>query len=151
MKNYSIPIISAYKLLGAFIRTLIGASILYFGNIPKVVNFIFRKEVLEDPNDLLFGFLIGHINQTTIMLTLILASSLIIFSILEILFVTGLLFRKKWGAVGLFIISLLWLPVEILFISRFLLAPRTINIILDIIILILLFQMITHSRKYFKD
>lgn len=151
MKNYSILIISAYKTLGALTRTLIGILILYFGDIISLVNFVFKKEVLEDPNDLFYSFLLGHINQPSTLLALILAFSMIIFSVLEITFVTGLLLRKKWGAMGLFIISILWIPVEILFISKFLLGPRIIGVILDIMILILLFQMIMHSRKYFKD
>ncbi len=151
MKNYSIPLISAYKLLGAFIRILIGILILYFGSIPKLIQFIFKGEIIEDPTDIFSGFLLSHIAQNSASLTYILALSLIIFSLLEIVFAIGLLLRKKWGAMGLFIISILWLPVEILFISRFLLTPRTISIILDTIILILLFQMIAHSKKYFKD
>lgn len=151
MKNYSILIISAYKLLGALTSILMGMLILYFGSIISLVNSVFKKEILEDPNDLFYSFLLGHINQSSKLLALILAFSLIIFSVLEITFVAGLLLRKKWGAIGLFIISVLWVPVEILFISKFLLGPRIIGVILDIIILILLFQMIMHSRKYFRD
>lgn len=150
MKNYSIPIISAYKTLGGIARLSIGILILYFGDILNLVNFAFKKEILEDPNDLFYSFLLGRINQPSVFLTYILALSMIIFSLLEIIFAINLFLQKKSGAIGLFIISILWLPIEILFISKFLLAPRMINILFEVIILILLFQMITHSKKFFK-
>jgi hypothetical protein len=151
MKDYSIQIISTYKFLGAFIRLLIGILILSFrGNLHNFILFIFKKEILEDPTDLFSSYLLGHIAQSSAFLTFLLALALIIFSLLEIIFAINLFLQKKSGAMGLFVISILWIPIEFLFISKFLLAPKTIGLVLDIIILILLFQMIIHSRKYFK-
>lgn len=150
MKHYSIPIISIYKLLASSMGILIGTLILYLGSVQNIIIFLFKKETLEDQNDLFYNFLLGHINQSSNSLILILAFTMIIFSILEIIFAIGLLLRKKWGAVGLFIVSSLWLPIEILFISKVFLTPKVINIVLNLIILILLFKMITHSREYFK-
>jgi uncharacterized membrane protein len=152
MKNYSIPLISLYKLLGAIIRVCIGILILYFsGDIKEIIGFIFKREILEDQTDFIFSYLLNHIAQPSAYLAYVLAFSLIIFSLLEIVFAIGLLLRKEWGAVGLFIISVLWIPIEILFISKFLLTPKTISLVLDVIILVLLFKMITHSRRYFKN
>jgi len=152
MRNYLIIFISVYKFLSAFIKLLIGGLILYFrGNPLNFILFIFKKEILEDPTDLFSGYLLGHIAQPSVFLTIFLALALIIFSLSEMIFTINLFLQKKSGAIGLFVTSILWVPIEFLFISRFLLAPKTIGIVLDIVILILLFQMMAHSRKYFKD
>jgi len=152
MNKISPKIISIYKLAAASIRILIGILILQFGcNLHNLIRSVLRKELIENPNDLTYSFLLGHINQPSIFLTCILALSLIIFSILEIIFAINLLYQKKSGAIGLFIITLLWIPIEILFISKFLLAPKAISITLDIIILIALFKIMTHPKFYFKN
>jgi len=150
-KNYPAILISIYKIIGGILRIIMGSIILYFkADLYKALAFTFRRELLEDPSDVLFYYISNHINYNFYILTYILAISLIILSILEIFFAIKLLQNDKSGAIGLAVISLLWIPLEILFLAKFLVVRRFLSLFINIIIIILLLWMIQHSRKYFK-
>lgn len=141
-KEYTLYLISIYKLVISITRLTIGFFILYFkGNLENLMSFLLRGQVLDITSSI--------IKQPVIYLAYILAWILIVYGIFEIVFATALIYRKKWGAIGLFIFSFLWIPVEILFVSKFLLVHEIIAILINIIILILLFRMIKHPKKYF--
>ena len=143
-------IISIYKILASLLRVLAGSILLYFScSIEQASLFLFRKELLEDPADFLFRFLTGHIMQASTSLTCILASALIVLSLADIFFIIALLYRRRWGAIGFFIVSILWVPIEILFVSRFLVIPKTLALIIDFIIIYFLYKLITHPKGYF--
>ena len=99
---------------------------------------------------LLIKFLTIHIRDASSGLTCILAIALIVLSLADIIFIIALIYRRKWGAIGFFIISILWIPVEILFVSKFLVIPKTLSLIIELIIIYFLYKLITHPHGYFK-
>jgi uncharacterized membrane protein len=146
-----ILLVSAYKTITNLVRIILGLTIIYFGfDIHRALRSLFSREIQVDPKDFIFSYLIGHINDVSYYLAAILAFSLIILSLAEIFFIIQLLRRKKWGAIGFLVISILWIPVELLFVSKFILVPRTITLIIEIIIIIFLFRIIRNSHGYFK-
>ena len=153
MTNKSIiSIISIYKLTTSYLRIIAGVFLFYFGlSIANAGKIIFRRELVQDPTDFLAHFLMIHIRNASPILTGILASSLIVLSLLDIFFIFAIALRKRWGVIGLFIVSISWIPIEVLFISRFLIISRTLGIIIDLIIIYLLYRIITHPKGYFKN
>ena len=139
--------ISVYKLSINILRIILGALIIKFNfDIPIGINTITELSKYHP----VITYLGGCIKGSSFLLTLILTLTLIIFSIMDLIFILGLINRKRWGAIGLFINSFLWIPVEILFISKFLVAPELIMIILNIIIIYALYHLLKSSKHYFK-
>ncbi len=143
--------IAIYKFVEDFIRYLLGVFLVIFNfSLNKITLYFFRKELIQDPNDFFFNFITAHIRQVSIPLTKFLAIFLIIFSLLEISFLIGLLFRKKWGAIGFFIMQFLWVPIDLLIVSRFLLFSKIITITLEVIIVWFMIRLLTSPKGYFK-
>jgi uncharacterized membrane protein (DUF2068 family) len=78
-----------------------------------------------------------------------LAISLILFSLIELVFVFALMLKRKWGALGMFILAIIWTFLEILFVSKFLVTSKITGLIINAIIMIYLYKLITKS-DYFK-
>jgi hypothetical protein len=143
MKSLS-SLISVYKIIASVFRIFLGVFVLEFGWSPYF--FIPNRITRLDPQ-FFSNYIFSHFN-TNIQneLILIFALSLIIISIAEIIFGVILYMKSRAGAIGLFATSILWVPIEILFISKFLVIQRTLMIILDILILAGLIEIII-SRK----
>ncbi|MCX6748515.1 MAG: DUF2127 domain-containing protein [Candidatus Pacearchaeota archaeon] len=150
-EKYLVWIASGYKLAINTLRVIFGLMIFSFScNSQRVLERLTSRELAEDPNGFFANYFIGHINTPLLFLTCSLASILVVFSTLEIIFLIAVFRRKYWGALGFFIVSLIWLPVEILFISKFLLMPRLINLLINLIILGIFLKVILDRKKYFK-
>jgi len=80
----------------------------------------------------------------------ILALLLIIFAFLEIIFLIGLILRKKWGGIGFFCMQFVWVPVDLMIISKFLLFSKVITIILDLVIIWFMIRLLISPKGYFK-
>jgi hypothetical protein len=151
--KYLAEIVSVYKLLASLLRVTLGILIFNFSNrIHRIIESIIQGRIAEKKSFFILNYLVDRINpEVSIMLFKILAIALITISLAEIIFSIALLSRKRYGGIGLFITSILWIPVEILFISKFLITSKTIIIILDIIIIVLLFKIIRNPHRYFKE
>ena len=68
----------------------------------------------------------------------------------EIIFAIAMTKKKKWGLWGLFWTTLAWIPLEILFISRFLVVSKTLEIIINLILIWLLVDIIKRHEEYFE-
>jgi len=148
VKKYTLELIAGYKIITNLFRLILGIIILVFKcNISNMILFFSRKELAEDSKDFFFNFLSAHVHDAHVFLVFLLALVLIIFSSLEIAFSIELFMKRKRGAVGLFVVSPLWIPFEIMFISRFLLVHRITTIILDLIVLGVLLNIIMHFNK----
>jgi hypothetical protein len=148
-EKYEVLVLSIYKIILSTLRIILGFIIIFLGfNLNRVINFLFHESV--ERKQILSNFLIYHINPTNIYLTAILAISLIILSTLEIIFSVLLLKRKEIGAAGLIVLTFLWIFLEILFISKFLLIHKTSILIINIIIILFLFRLILKHKSYFK-
>jgi len=144
-------IITIYKSAEDFIRYLFGVLLIVFNfNLFKLTFNIFKKELAEDPNDFWFNLVIRHTQQPPIYIAKILAILLIFFSLLEISFLIGLILRRKWGGIGFFIMQFLWVPLDLLIISRFLLFSKIITITLEIIIIGFMIRLLISPKGYFK-
>ena len=150
-EKYLVWIASGYKLAINILRVIFGLMIFSFGcNSQRVLEKLTSGELREDPNGFLVNYFIGHVNTPPLFLTCSLASVLVVLSVFEIIFLIAVFRKRYWGALGFFIVSLTWLPVEILFISKFLLMPKLINLLINIVILGIFLKVILDRKKYFK-
>ena len=146
-----IIIITIYKSVEDAFRYALGILLILFNFSLRDLTFnFFKKELAEDPFDFLFRLVVSHTRQPSIYLVKILAFLLILFSLLELSFLIGLLLRRKWGAIGFFCMQFLWVPVDLLIISKFLSFSKVITIILEIIIIGFIVRLLISPKGYFK-
>jgi len=143
--------ISIYKILEDSIRYTFGILLIIFNfSINNLTFNLFKKELAEDPNDAVFAWVTAHIRQSPMYLAKILVIALIAFSIIEIFFLIGLVLRRKWGAIGFFCMQFLWVPIDIMIISKFLLFSRVVTIILWAAIIFFMIRLLVSPKGYFK-
>jgi len=143
--------ISIYKILEDSIRYTFGLLLIVSNFSVNNLTFnLFKKELIEDPNDALFMWVTAHIRQSPMYLAKILAVALILFSIIEIFFLIGLILRRKWGAIGFFCMQFAWVPIDIMIISKFLLFSKVITIILWVAIIVFMIRLLVSPKGYFK-
>ena len=146
-----IIVIIIYKSIEDFFRYAFGILLIVFNFSLQQLTFnLFKKELAEDHFVFFFRLVVNHTQQPPIYLVKILAVLLILFSLLEISFLIGLLLRRKWGAIGLFCMQFLWMPVDFLIISKFLLFSKVITIILEGVIIGFIVKLLISPKGYFK-
>jgi hypothetical protein len=139
-------LVSIYKILASSFRLCIGLFVLELGWAP---NKFLPRRLAELDNHLLISHIFTYFNTNVPKgLIILFAVSLIAISLIELVFSTVLLLGKRYGAVGLFITSIFWIPVEILFVSKFLLLQKTLIIIIDILILLALARILFNHKNH---
>lgn len=149
--KYLAEAVSVYKILGSIFRIVIGAIILYSGfNLERIIAIVHRSRLQESTKSL-FTIFLEHIKpDVSLILVYALVVSLIAISTLEIIFAISLLARKRIGGIGLFVTSILWIPVEILFVSKFILTSRLVILIINLLIVYSLYRILSRPGGYFK-
>ena len=146
-----IIVIIIYKSIEDFFRYAFGILLIVFNFSLQQLTFnLFKKELAEDHFVFFFRLVVNHTQQPPIYLVKILAVLLILFSLLEISFLIGLLLRRKWGAIGFFCMQFLWVPVDLLIISKFLLFSRVVTVILWVLIISFMIRLLVSPKGYFK-
>ena len=142
MKDKSLLIgISIYKTIVNVFRIILGIFIIVFGfNMRSIINLLLERDLSENYRGWMVSYLGLHLKEASHFYTIILALSLIILSLIELYFVYGTAKGKVWGIKGLIVTSILWVPVEFLFISKFLVTRKTIGFIINLIVLGLLIK-----------
>lgn len=142
--------ISIYKFIDDLSRCFLGLLLIIFNfDLRKLTEFLSRK-VTENHLEMFFNFLTGHIRPIALHISQFLAVSLIFLSVLEVSFLIGLLSRKKWGAIGLFCMQFVWVPIDLLIVSRLFLFSKIIMVILWVIILGFMIKLLISPKGYFK-
>lgn len=142
--------ISIYKFFDDLIRCFLGLLLVIFNfDLRELTEFLSRK-VTENHLEILFNFLNGHIRPIALHTSQFLAISLILLSVSEVLFLTGLLARKKWGAIGMFIMQFVWVPIDLLIVSKLFLFSKIIMVTLWLIILGFMIKLLISPKGYFK-
>jgi uncharacterized membrane protein (DUF2068 family) len=143
-----VGILSVYKLSINLARIILGSLILFFGcSYTNFIWFLAEKKVIQ--SNYLISSLMKIIDFPSQKLACFLAISLILFSLIELVFVFALMLKRKWGALGMFILAIIWTFLEILFVSKFLVTSKITGLIINAIIMIYLYKLITKS-DYFK-
>ena len=146
-----IILLTIYKSLDNILRYSFGLLLIIFNfSLQNATFSLFKKEIAENPPDFLFALVVNHTRQPPIYLAKILAVALIVFSLLELYFLIGLLLRRKWGAIGFFCMQFLWVPVDLLIISKFLLFSRVVTVILWVLIISFMIRLLVSPKGYFK-
>lgn len=144
-------IMTLYKSADDFLRYSFGVLLIIFNfNLSKLTFNLFKRELAEDPNDFWFNLVIRHTQQPPIYVAKILAVLLIFFSLLELSFLIGLILRRRWAGVGFFVMQFLWVPIDLLIVSRFLLFSKIITITLEVIIIGFMIKLLISPKGYFK-
>lgn len=150
IRKEAILVVFIYKLITNLIRISFALFIFNFNcSISSLVDYVSSMRCFS-PTGFTVHFLNSHIANASPQLTFILGFSLLFLSAIDLFFVIAFIFRKRWGAIGFFILAILWVPIELLFVSKFLLISNILTIIIDIVILVFLYRLITHPDHYFK-
>lgn len=146
-----IILIAIYKSVEDIFRFFLGALLVFFNfDLHNAILYFFRNELTKDPDDLFFGFLMRHVQENSVHFAQLLAVALMVFSFVEIIFLIGLLSRKKWAGIGFFCMQFLWVPVDLLIISKFLLFSKIFTFIFDVIIVWFMIKILISPKGYFK-
>lgn len=144
-----VDILSVYKILMNLARITIGIAIFIFScSYSKFIWFLIEHNLVPDNH--LVNNVLRCIEFPSHRLAYFLALCLIVFSLIELVFIVSLLLRKKWGAVGMFILAIVWTFVEILFVSKFLVTSKLIATAINIVIMYFLYRLLTNPQGYFK-
>lgn len=148
-KDYSILLIATYKLCVNTGRIILGFLIFLAGcNLHNLLQFFFSRKIAQKlVHDSFFNLINTHLSNPGVHLVCLLAIILIVFSTIEIGLTIGLLHKKRKTVIGLLIMSILWIPVELLFITKFLLIHEIITITLDLIIIFALYRIVRKLHK----
>jgi len=142
--------VSLYKVAINFIRIFLGVVILSLhSDIQKSIEFLSKYDLMD--RNFILIFFSNYIKETSHILTSLLAWTLVIFSVLELIFIFMMAYKNRIGAIGLFITTIIWILTELLFVSKFIVSSKTMIILINLIILFLLYQIIRSHDNYFKD
>ncbi len=144
-------LIAIYKSIEDFIRYAFGVLLIAFNfNLSQLTLYLFKKELAHDPNDFLFNLIIQHTQQPSMYVARTLSILLIFFSLLEISFLIALILRRKWGAIGFFIMQFAWVPIDIILVSKLFLFSKIVTITLEVVIIGFMIRLLVSPKGYFK-
>jgi len=144
--------IAISKITLSAIRIFLGVIIIIMKfSLGEVNQFLFNRYFEGTTGHYLFNYFQQHIIAAPVSFTAILAFSLIIISSVELVYSFALLHHHKIGAKGLFVISILWIPVELLFLSQFFILSKVSSIIINVVLLGLLADLLLRGQSYFED
>lgn len=144
-----VDVLSVYKLLINFARIIVGILIFIFGcSYTNFILFLADKNIIQS-SDILY-YVLSLIDFPSQAMASFLGVCLIGLSIIEIVFVIALLYRKRWGALGIFSLAIVWTFIEIIFVSKFMVTSKMIAMGINILIIFFLYRLITKSN-YFKN
>lgn len=152
MEKVSAYIVTIYKILINLFRISAGIMIIIFGlSIKNAALSLWGNNFIKAIGAYPLLYFFRHTKDASPLLTTMLALILIIFSIIEIYFIYKMLKGERKGAIGLLIMSIIWTPVEILFLAKFFILEGILGWAINIIIITLLIRMIMHWREYAKN
>lgn len=120
-------------------------------DVSRAWNAFFPNGEIKGFHESAIYFFLTHVSPKSAFLNYLVVVSMIIVPILEIFFSIFTLKRRRWGAIGMFFVSLFWLLFLIFFVSEFLLISDRLGIFIETIILMFLLYLIYNSREYFKQ
>jgi hypothetical protein len=148
-EKLGVIIISVYKFLINLARIIAGSIILIAGGkFSNIAEFLLNTGIIAKSD--IIKFLASHLTFPSQRLTIIFAATLVLLSYIEILFVLALLSRRRFGAVGIIILSVIWTLMEIVFISRFIIASELIIFLINLVIVFMLIRLLIKPHGYFR-
>jgi len=139
-----------YKLAAGIMRLIFGIVLLCFGDLHRLLFFLFGRELLEDPHDFLFNLATLHIKDVSSGMVILFSYFLIIYSIFEIFFSIGLYFRKRWAVIGLVLILGVGILFDLFFVSKILILSKFVGVFVDLVIVFFLLDLLIKHRSLFK-
>lgn len=138
----------AYKYLINTARIWIAMLFLFYrGNLTKIAFYLGNVEIVESSKFLLQ--LLFRLEQFRTMSVILFAMIFTVISMAEIVFITALLRKRKWGLIGLIIVSALWLPFEIVLFTAFFSITKLTIFAINIFILLFLIHFL-RNVKFFR-
>ncbi len=80
----------------------------------------------------------------------IFAVFILMLATIEVVFLTAILRKRKWGVVGFMVCSLIWLPIQIRLVLRFFSVTKFSLFIINLFILGFLVNLIRNRNAFFK-
>jgi len=144
--------IAAYKVLVNLIFGILGIMILRFScNLERLEEFIILSGLVNPENGIFIRDIIPHVNVTHFGIACFFSISLIVFAFLEIFFTIMMLKKKRWGAIGLSIVSSIWILLSFFFAEELLVFSTKIGVLVDITIISFLVYAVRETKDYFKN
>lgn len=151
--KYVEEIIVSYKALISFFKIYLACVVIYFqGSLVHAFSVIASHKLRYSTDDFLIipSDWAKYLIENTHFITYFVAFAIIILSLLEIYFAILILMRKPLGEPGLLYTSIVWVPFEILFVSKFLLFHRGVLFFINLIIIFLLYKIIKAKKKHLR-
>ena len=151
--KYVEEIIASYKVLISLLKIFLASVVIYFhGSLNHAFSFIASHRIRYGFDEF---FIIPsdwakYLIENAHFITYFVASAVIILSFFEIYFSLLILMKKPLGEPGLLYTSIVWVPFEILFVSKFLLFHRGVLFFMNLIIIFLLYKIIKAKKKHLR-
>jgi hypothetical protein len=144
--------IVAYKLLVNIIFGIFGIAILRFScDLERLAEFIILSGMVKPENGIFVKDIVPHVNVTHFGIACFFSLCLIVFAFLEIFFTIMMLKKKRWGAIGLSIVSSIWILLSFFFARELLVFSTKIGLMVDIAIISFLVYAVRETKDYFKN
>jgi hypothetical protein len=144
--------IAAYKLLVNLIFGIFGVVILKFGcNLERLEEFILLSGLVNPETGIFVRDIVPHVNVTHLGIACFFSVFLVFFAFLEIFFTIMMLKKKRWGAIGLSIVSSVWILLSFFFAKELLVFSTKIGLLVDISIISFLIYAVRETKDYFKN
>jgi hypothetical protein len=144
-------LIAAYKLLVNITFGTFGVIILCFGcNLERIAQCIIKSGLVKPEDGFFVSHFLPHVDVNDTLVACFFGAALILSAVIEIFFTIEMLYRKRWGAIGLSIASSLWILASLFFAKELLTYSGMFGLIIDLLIIAVLIHLVRKSHGYFE-
>ncbi|MEK6844458.1 MAG: DUF2127 domain-containing protein [Nanoarchaeota archaeon] len=146
LQNLALSFLSIYKYVINTTRIWLSLFIIvHKGNLLPIGAYLENIKFIEESQILLE--LISKIYNFSNTSVIIFCAAMLSLSIFEIVFITGIINKKRWGVLGLIITSFFWLPLEIILILKFFTLTKISYFAINLLIILFLIKLLKKRRK----
>lgn len=145
LRSAILSLLIAYKYIINTMRIWLAIFLIsYQGKISSIAFYLENIEFIEESHSLLK--LILKLYQFKNTAVILFAITIFALSLSEIIFVTAIIRKGRWGIIGLIITSFLWLPLEIMLILKFFTLTKFSFFAINLLIIIFLINLLRKKR-----
>ena len=146
LRNAILSLLIAYKYIINAMRIWLAIFLFFYqGKISSIALYLENIDFIEESHTLLK--LILKLYQFKSTAIILFAITIFALSLSEIIFVTGIARKRRWGILGLIVTSFLWLPLEIIVILKFFTFTKFSIFAINLLIIIFLINLVNKRRK----
>ena len=145
LQNLALPFLLTYKYVINTARIWLSLLIIvYRGNLSPIGAYLKNIKFIEESQILLE--LISKIYNFSNSSVVIFAAAILALSIFEIVFITTIIRKGRWGIIGLIVTSFFWLPLEIIIILKFFTLTKFSYFAINLLIILFLITLLKRRK-----